>query len=132
MRIEDVISQSREIFGEEAQLEAVKQDGLTIRYIHNPSEAIKLVAVKQYGNAIRFIHNPSEEVQLEAVKQNGLTIQYIEDPSEEVQLEAVKQNEDSIQFFKKAWLKNIKSKTKLTVSEIEERLGYKVEIIAEK
>jgi len=46
-----------------------------------------------------------------------------------VQLEAITQNELTIQYFKKAWRANIVKK--LTVSEIEAQLGYKVEIISE-
>jgi hypothetical protein len=68
---------------------------------------------------------------LEAVKQDGYAIRYIHNPSEAVMQVALDQDENSKQYFKKAWAKNIKSKTKLTVAEIEEKLGYKVEIIAE-
>ena len=46
----------------EAQLEAVKQNGFAIEYIHNPSEDVQLEAVKKDGRAIKYIHNPSEEV----------------------------------------------------------------------
>ena len=51
-------------------LEAVKQDGLTIEYIVNPSKEVQLAAVKQDGDAIKFIDNPDKEVQLEAIKNN--------------------------------------------------------------
>ena len=85
---------------EQAQLEAVKQDGYAIQYIKNPSEQAQLEAVKQNGMAIQYIKNPSEQLQLEAVKQNGMAIQYIKNPSEQVQLEAVKQHGYAIQFIK--------------------------------
>ncbi len=49
---------------EVVQLEAVKQDGLSIQFIRNPSEAVQLEAVKQDWLAIRYIHNPSEAVML--------------------------------------------------------------------
>ena len=49
---------------EKKQLEAVKQDGLNIRYINNPSEVVQLEAVKQDGLSICYIDNPSEVVQL--------------------------------------------------------------------
>ena len=39
-------------------------------------ESKQLEAVKEDGNAILYIHNPSEQVQIEAVKQNGESIQY--------------------------------------------------------
>ncbi|CAI3959076.1 unnamed protein product, partial [Commensalibacter papalotli (ex Botero et al. 2024)] len=43
-------------------LEAVKNDGYSIQYIHNPSEAVQLEAVKNDGYSIQYIHNPSEAV----------------------------------------------------------------------
>ena len=67
-------------------LKAVKQDGYAIKYIKNPSEAVKLAAVKQDGYDLRFIKNPSEAVQLVAVKQDGWAISYIKNPSEKVKL----------------------------------------------
>jgi hypothetical protein len=45
---------------------------------------------------------------------------------------ALSQEPDCIQYFKQSWKKNIKSKTKMTVEEIEEKLGYKVEIVSDK
>ena len=75
---------------EEEKVKAVKEDGNSIEYIQNPSEALQLEAVKQNGYFIQYIHNPSEAVQLEAVKQDGNHIQYIHNPSEAVQLEAIK------------------------------------------
>ena len=83
----------KDIEDEEIQLEAVKEYGNAIQYIHNPSEDTQLEAVKQDGFNIRYIHNPSKEIQLEAVKENGLAIQFINNPSEAVQLAAVKQDE---------------------------------------
>ena len=85
---------------EEVQLEAVKHDGSAIQHIKNPSEAVQLEAVKQNGSAIRYIKNPSEVVQLEAVKQNGSAIQYIKDPSEKLKLEAAKNNGFALKYIK--------------------------------
>lgn len=106
---------------EDIQIEVIKEDGFSIKYIDNPSEELKTMAVIQNGRAIKYIDNPSEETQLEAVltnsnsikfiknptekvqikamKQNGLSIQYIPNPSEEVQIEAVKQNFQAINYI---------------------------------
>ena len=65
---------------------AVKQNGLAIKLIKNPSEELKLAAVKQNGDAIKWIDNPSEELQLAAVKQDGSAIRHIDNPSKELQL----------------------------------------------
>ena len=45
---------------------------------------MKLEAVKQDGLTIKYINEPTEEMKLEAVKQNGLTIKYINEPTEEM------------------------------------------------
>jgi len=68
----------------EEQLEAVKEDGHNIQYMHNPDKEVQLEAVKQDGWSIRYIHNPDKELQLEAVKQNGNSIQSIHNPDKEV------------------------------------------------
>lgn len=88
------------IASEEEQLEAVKRNGFSIKYIKNPSEEVQLEAVKYGTYTIKYIKNPSERVQIESVKRNGCSIQYINNRSEEVQLEAVKQDGHSIQFIK--------------------------------
>ena len=89
------------IFGttEQLQLEAVRQNGLAIRFIKKPSEQVQLEAVRQNGYAIDYIKKPSKQLQLEAVRQNGFAILYIKKPSEQVQLEAVRQNGFAIQFI---------------------------------
>ena len=73
----------------EKQLEAVKENGLTIQYINNPCIEVQLAAVKKNGFAIEYIDNPSKEVQLEAVKKDGFAIKYIDNPSEEIKMTAV-------------------------------------------
>jgi hypothetical protein len=100
------------------QLEAVKQDGLSIQYIKNPSKAVQLEAVKENGDAIDFIKNPIEEVQLEAVKQKGYAIEFISNPSEEVQLEAFKKNSRSIQY--------ISNPSKVVLKEAVKKYGHTI------
>jgi len=84
---------------EAMQLQAVQQDGWSIRYLKNPSETVQLAAVQNYGRAIEYIKNPSEAVQLAAVKKNGWAIRYIKNPSEAVQLAAVQQNWTAIKHI---------------------------------
>ena len=50
------------------QLEAVKEDGFTIQYIHNPSEKVQIAAVRHYGDAIQFIHNPIRKSAVKSCK----------------------------------------------------------------
>ena len=46
----------------EDKLSGVKQDGLAIRYIQNPSEKLQLAAVKQNRRAIQYIPKPHPSV----------------------------------------------------------------------
>ena len=73
-------------------LAAVKKDGYSIRYIHNPDKEIQLVAVKQYSTNIECIRDPNKEVQLETVKYNGYNIRYIQNPDKDVQMAAIEQS----------------------------------------
>jgi len=84
----------------EGQLEAVKQNGFTIKYIENPDKEVQLEAVKQNEYAINYIKNPDKDVQLEAVKQNKFVIYNITNPDKDVQLEAVKQDAFTIMYIK--------------------------------
>ena len=84
----------------ECQLEAVKQNGFTIKYIENPDKEVQLEAVKQNEYAINYIKNPDKDVQLEAVKQNKFVIYNITNPDKDVQLEAVKQDAFTIMYIK--------------------------------
>ena len=46
---------------------AVTQNGYVLKFIANPSEAVRLAAVTDTGYAIEFIRNPGEKLQLIAV-----------------------------------------------------------------
>jgi urease gamma subunit len=81
------------------QLEAVKQNGFAIQYIHNPDKEIQLEAVKENGHVLIYIYNPDKDVQLEAVKEDGQAIQYVYNPDKDVQMEAVKQNRYAIKYI---------------------------------
>ncbi len=129
MNIHEMMKKSKEIIGEENQLKAVKENGYNLRLMYNPSEKVQLKAVKQNGFAIEFIHEPSEKVQLEAVRKYGSAIQNIHNPSKEVMIAALNQDKGCIVYFKQAWLDKIPKK--MTVSELETELGYKVEVISE-
>ena len=122
------MSKSLEILGEEAQLAAVQELGLNIRYTHNPSEAVQLAAVQQNGYAIKSMYNPSEAVQLAGAGKDGYAIQYIHNPSEAVQLAALGNNPDAIRYFKRSWMAD--RAEELTVEAIEKLLGCKIKIVS--
>jgi hypothetical protein len=82
------------------QLEAIKQNICSIKYIKEPSEDIQLTAVKIYGRAIQWIIDPSPAVQIAAVEQNGSSIEFVNDPSEVVQFVAVRQNKEVVKWIK--------------------------------
>ncbi len=63
------------------------------------------------------------------MRESGTSIQFIHNPSQEVMETALTQDKKCITFFKKSWLNKVIRK--MTVSELEAELGYKVEIISE-
>ena len=111
------------------QLEFVKENGLLLQYMKDPSEAVKLAAVRQNGSAIQYIAHPSDEliiesiyhdnyyglkylenleeiqnstaIQIAIIKDNPRNISLIKDPSEELQLMAVTLNEHAIENIKR-------------------------------
>jgi hypothetical protein len=60
-------------------VEYVKNDGLKIKDIKNPSLEVRLCAVKQNGLALKYIDEQTEEICREAVKQNKEAAPYIID-----------------------------------------------------
>ena len=64
---------------------AVKNYGIAIQYIANPSEELQLAAVTQDGDAIKHIVK-KDRSEYKAVTQDERVIEYIDNPSEEVQL----------------------------------------------
>ena len=72
----NALSSKKNLSGEKA-LEAVKQNGVTLRYVNEQTEEICLEAVKQDGYALRYVNEQTEEICLEAVKQNGVALRYV-------------------------------------------------------
>ncbi|MDK3168075.1 DUF4116 domain-containing protein [Clostridioides difficile] len=93
-------------------LEAVKEDGLAIRYIKwfkllnkrttelyllDKRRLSKLYMVlKKIKN--RISNKQIKEICLEAVKQNGKALQYVKDQTEEMCLIAVREDKENIQY----------------------------------
>ena len=58
-------------------LEAVKQNGLLLKYIERQNPEICLVAIKQNSDALQYVKEQLSEICLEAVKQNSYAFRYI-------------------------------------------------------
>ena len=56
-------------------------------------------AVKQNGLALKYVKKQTNELCLEAVKQNGCALQYVKIQTSEICLEAVKQNINSLKYI---------------------------------
>ena len=95
---------------DEICMEAVKNNGLALRYIKNKTPEICMKAVKQNDTVfvLEIINNRTilnySEICMEAVKQNGLALQFIKDISienfTEICMEAVKQNGLALEYIK--------------------------------
>ena len=71
-------------YSKEEILKAVKQNGYSLQYVKEQTEAVCLEAVKQNGRSLQYVKEQSEAVCLEAVKQDGDSLQYVEIKSEDV------------------------------------------------
>ena len=85
----------------EVCLEAVKHDGLALKYVHNKTPEVCLEAVKQDGWAFMYVEKKTPEICLEAVKQNAQMLQYVAEKTPTMCLEAVKQNGTSLEYVPK-------------------------------
>ena len=66
------------VLTEQEQIDFVKNDGMLIRKIDNPTELAKIAAVLDNPFAIRHIHNPSDTVQVIAVIGNDEAVEFID------------------------------------------------------
>ncbi|CCL32355.1 hypothetical protein BN174_4080001 [Clostridioides difficile E15] len=99
---------------EEICLEAVKQDGLALRYIkwfkllNKRTTELYLLDKRRLSklymilNKIknRILNKQIKEICLEAVKQNGKALQYVKDQTEEMCLIAVRQDNRNVKYVK--------------------------------
>lgn len=58
-------------------LDAVKKDGMTIRFVKKQTDLLCNEAIKNNCFAIQYIRNKTEDLCLLAVKKIGFTLQYI-------------------------------------------------------
>ena len=86
MLINITIMDAREQFIEEQisamRLEAVKRNGLSLKYIANKTAEVCRAAIKQNITALQYV--AIREIQLEAVKSYGLALMWIKDQTDEI------------------------------------------------
>ena len=81
-------------------LEAVRQDGLNLRFVKNQTPEICLEAVKKSGTALYYIEKQTPELCLIAVKENGHALEHAREQTLELCLAAVKQNGWALKYVK--------------------------------
>lgn len=84
---------------DDMQMAAIVQNPESFRMIKNPSEKIQEYAIKILPDLIKYIPNPSENIQNVALRENPLYIMHIKNPSEKVQMYVVERNPNSIRFI---------------------------------
>lgn len=83
-------------------LKTVSENGMLLEYVKGyASDEIKIAAVKQNGLALKFVENPTEFMCSLAIEQNWESIQYCKNPTKEMQLLAVKQSWEALKFIEK-------------------------------
>jgi len=58
-------------------LEAVKRNGFSLKYIKNQTPEICLTAVKENGWALEFVKEQTPEICIEAVKKDKAAVMYV-------------------------------------------------------
>jgi hypothetical protein len=88
---------------EAQQLALVRQSGINIIKIKNPSNNVQLAAIENNVRAIFYIKHPTEEAQILAASKYGDSIKYLYKigiiPSQAVQIAAVTKNPFSIEYI---------------------------------
>jgi hypothetical protein len=78
---------------------AVKQDGLALCFIKKQDTEIYMEAIKHHGwSVLRFIYEKNKEMCMNAVKQDGNILKYVIEQDKEICMEAVKQQGLSLQY----------------------------------
>lgn len=80
-------------------LNAVKLNGLCLKYINQPTLEMQLIAVRQNGFSLMYISEPTDFMYLEALKQNGSVLTLIPKPTDEMCWIALNQNVMSIRYI---------------------------------
>ncbi len=60
------------------QLVCVKQNGMLLQYIKNPTDRVIETALAQSPRAIQYVDNPSDELLISLVKQDWAVLEYIQ------------------------------------------------------
>lgn len=81
-------------------LEAVKQNGWALRFIHDRTPTIYLEAVKENGCVLHLIRHQTYDICLAAVKENGWALQFVQEQTPDLCLQAVKQNGQALKYVR--------------------------------
>ncbi len=104
MSLEELKNKKKKMIGfdyenPESCMEAVKQNGYAVKYVHTQTQELCMEAIKQNGYVLRYVRNQTQELCMEAVKQNGCALQYVHNQTPEICMEAVKQNGYALQYI---------------------------------
>lgn len=107
---------------EAVQLAAVTNTGFALQYlvslgIKPPSDKVIMTAVKQNGMAIQYIPDPSEELQFIAVEQKPENVRYIKNPTQKIQTYVVEKSPREVLN-----IKNVTSETQLLALKLDGQL----------
>jgi hypothetical protein len=97
-------------------LEDLKNDGMLLEKVANPTEEEMLTALKQNGFALKYIpaEKQTKKICKTALKTDGLALEYVANKTEELYLYAVKQDGFAIIYAQDS--SNLEELQKLAVS----------------
>ena len=91
---------------EEIKLAAVKQNGLSLKYIKKQNNNLCKEALKQNPFALRFVLNQNDELCKEALSKSGLALEFVKNKTEELCLLALQQSPQAIRYVPSYLLSN--------------------------
>ena len=92
---------------EQECLEAVKENGLALKFVNTQTPEICLEAVKQYGCALAYVSHQTPEMCLEAVKRYGCALAYVIHQTPEIVARAIVQDPNAKECVRIDWTEEI-------------------------
>jgi len=81
--IKKIIENNDKWLDPEYCLEAVRQDGYSLKFVREQTPEICLAAVRQNGDALQYVKEQTPEICTVAIKQNSDAYNYIRLPAQE-------------------------------------------------
>lgn len=88
-------------------LNAVKQDGLAVKFVKDQTEEICREAVNENGMALQYVKDQTDEICIHTVGQDGMALQYVREPTADICKAALLNNPEAVKFVGSSMLRQL-------------------------